>query len=217
MEFLLLGLVAGIGFASYALWSQLRATPGEEPPRLREKSPTDDAVKGALPAPVDRTPMTLQVGDIVQHLGTDYLVEGALTFSEGARGTRLYRLMDGAAERYLYAAPPPEEPLLLERAAGEGPIGEPDSFTHSDVIYRLTARALAAAIGVGALGASASRARPAPDNQVAAARSSFDQIRILLYSGAAGARLLALDWGSHVELYVGTRVLPHALEILPGR
>ena len=74
---MVLGLVATIGFASYALWSKSRQAderPASPPP--------------LLDAP-ERTPQTLQVGDVVQHLGTDYLVEGALAFSDDGRAARL--------------------------------------------------------------------------------------------------------------------------------
>src|SRR5437660_9358829 len=101
MELLVLGLVATIGFASYALWS--RSQPGPADPRRD-----------------DRTPANMQIGDIVQHLGTDFLVEGSLTLAEedtagGGAGPRLYRIADGGRERYLYVAP--GELLLLDETA----------------------------------------------------------------------------------------------------
>src|SRR4051812_46655919 len=105
MELLVLGLVASIGFASYAWWSKARAAElsGTTPPELEA---------------ADRTVGTLQVGDIVQHLGTDWLVEGVLTLSEDGHGTRLYRLADGADERFLFAGHAEPEPALLSAAAG---------------------------------------------------------------------------------------------------
>jgi hypothetical protein len=200
MEFLVLGLVAGIGFASYALWSQLREEQGA-PPKRNDEGKDEPKAPRALPPPAERTPMTIQVGDVVQHLGTDYLVEGVLTLSEEGRGARLYRMMDGAAERYLYVEPPPAEPLLLQRVGGEAPAGEPDELVHGERTYRVRRRALVAAIGVGSFG----------DQPVK------DRARLLLYGGAAGARLLILDWAGRGELYAGERVLAHALELLPGR
>src|SRR5262249_7364950 len=59
MELLVLGLVATIGFASYALWSRAQTSGG----------PEGGAGAG------ERSLVNLQVGDVVQHLGSDYLVE----------------------------------------------------------------------------------------------------------------------------------------------
>src|SRR3954470_12673014 len=104
MELLVLGLVAGIGFASYALWHKARKDEGE----------ALGAEKKRLMAPktADRSPTTLQVGDVVQHLGSDMLVAGVATFSEDGRGARLYRLFDDRGERFLFAKAGGSDPLL---------------------------------------------------------------------------------------------------------
>ena len=84
MELVFLALAAAVGVASFVLGRALG--------RALKKG----AARPALPAPVDRTPLTLQVGDIVEHLDRDYLVEGALLLSESPRAARLCRLIDGA-------------------------------------------------------------------------------------------------------------------------
>src|SRR5439155_376986 len=89
------------------------------------------AASGSARAAPDRTPSTLQVGDVVQHLGTDYLVEGALTFSEDGRAARLYRLVDGGAERFLYAAAGESDPLLLDAVPGLTVEGAPETLLHA--------------------------------------------------------------------------------------
>ena len=89
MELLVLGLVATIGFASYALWSRTQAAAPEG---------EGDLKRG------ERTPSNMQVGDIVQHLGTDFLVEGSLTLAEedaaAGPGPRLYRMVDGGVNAF---------------------------------------------------------------------------------------------------------------------
>ena len=192
MELLVLGLVAGIGFASFALWQRARKDEGEALASERKR----------LQAPAERSPTTIQVGDVVQHLGTDFVVEGVITLSEDGRGARLYRMFDGGGERFLYAKTNAPDPLLLASAHvaldGDAP---PESVTHAGARYRQTARAQASAIRVGQLGA----------------RKHADKVRVYEYAGPGPARLLIVDWGDRVEAFAGERVLAHALDILPAR
>jgi hypothetical protein len=143
----------------------------------------------------------------VQHLGSDFLVEGVVTFSEDGRGARLYRLFDDGGERFLYAKAGGTDPLLLaptalaaDASAHDG--GEPpETLQHQGGAYRQTARAQASAIRVGQLGA----------------RKHGDRVRIFEYAGPGPARLLVVDWGDKLEAFAGERVLGSALEILPAR
>jgi hypothetical protein len=192
MELLVLGLFAGIGFASWALWQKARAAESE----------AEEARRRSLRAPAERTPTTIQVGDVVQHLGSDYLVEGVLTLSEDGRGARLYRLFDDGAERFLYAKQGNHDPLLLAPAAGlvlEG--GPPESIEHQQQPFRLTSRVQAAVVRVGSIGE----------------RKLGDRVRVHEYAGPGPARLLLLDWGERIESFAGERVAPHLLDILPSR
>lgn len=195
MELLVLGLVAGIGFASYALWHKARKDEGDALAAERKR----------LMAPVERSPTTIQVGDVVQHLGSDFLVEGVVTFSEDGRGARLYRLFEDGGERFLYAKAGGSDPLLLAPATALTPDaagGElPESLHHAGFAYRQTARAQASAVRVGQLGA----------------RKHADRVRVFEYSGPGPARLLVVDWGDKLEAFAGERVLASALEILPAR
>ncbi|HEY2745615.1 MAG TPA: DUF4178 domain-containing protein [Polyangia bacterium] len=195
MELLVLGLVAGIGFASYALWHKAR----------RDEGDVLAAEKKRLSPPAERSPTTIQVGDVVQHLGSDFLVEGVVTFSEDGRGARLYRLFEDGGERFLYAKAGASDPLLLAPtpeppAAGTG-VDPPESLQHAGFAYRQTARAQASAIRVGQLGA----------------RKHGDRVRVFEYSGPGPSRLLVVDWGDRLEAFAGERILASALEILPAR
>jgi hypothetical protein len=193
MEFLVFGLVATLGVATYALWQKTRAA--ATLPKSRDQR--------QLPPPADeeRTPATLQVGDIVQHMGTDYLVEGVLTLSEDGRGARLFRLVDGAEERFLYVVPD-GEPVLLRAAPGlvvEGPPA--GALVHDGQRFALKARATGTVIRAGAVGE----------------RRGGERVAVLEYAGAGAARLLVLDWSDRCEPFAGERVAPHLLEILPGK
>lgn len=191
MELIVLGLVAGIGFASYALWQKARKDEGEALTHERKR----------LAAPTDRSPLTMQVGDVVQHLGSDFVVEGIVTLSEDGHGARLYRMFDGSGERFLFAKTGGGDPLLLGTAVVAIDGDPPEALSHGGGAYRLTARMQASAIRVGQLGT----------------RKHGDKVRLFEYAGPGPARLILVDWGERVEAFAGERVLTHSLEILPGR
>ncbi len=194
MELLVLGLVAGIGFASYALWHKARKAEGEAHAAERKR----------LRAPAERSPTTIQVGDVVQHLGADFLVEGIVTLSEDGRGARLYRMFEDGGERFLYTKTGGADPLLLAPTAVtlEPSDGEPpESLRHHGGAYRQTARVQASAIRVGQLGT----------------RKHADRVRVYEYAGPGPQRLLVVDWGDRVEAFAGERILASTIEILPAR
>jgi len=188
MELLVLGLVATIGFASYALWSKTR---------------TADLPPSAPPLGLDaaeRTPSTLQVGDVVQHLGADYLIEGVLALSDDAESAKLYRLVDGAHERYLLSAPGEPDPALLQAAPGLKLDGTPTLVEHAGQAFQLSSRTTGAALRSGTVGD----------------RRSGHRVTLAAYA-AGGARLLILQWTDDTDAFIGERVPLHLLEFLPGR
>jgi hypothetical protein len=181
MELLVLGLVATIGLASYALWQKGRTdepqAPGEE-----------------------RTPSNLQVGDIVQHLGTDYIVEGGLTFAEETAGPapRLYRLVDGSRARYLYAAA--GDPLLLDETNVELASPPSDSVEHDRQHFRIREVLHAMALRTGVVGQRRADGR------------------VTVRSYAAGVmHLVLLEWADHLDAFVGERVAAHLIDVLPAK
>ena len=137
----------------------------------------------------------------MQHLGSDFLVEGVVTFSEDGRGARLYRLFEDRGERFLYAKAGGSDPLLLAPAAFSVDGDPPESLRHAGGAYRQTARAQASAIRVGQLGA----------------RKHGDRVRVFEYAGPGPARMLVVDWGDKLEAFAGERILASAIEILPAR
>lgn len=181
--------MASIGLASYALWSKARELP-EGP-----------AGSLALEAP-ERTCATLEPGDIVQHLGTDWLVEGAIGFAEPG-GQRLYRLADGAAERFLHVASGEGDPSLLAKAAMVVD-GTPQTLTHAGEIYRLKAHTAGRLVRSGAFS-------PRSEERAIAERAT-----ISLYAAGDG-RLVVMARGAAVDTYLGERVPAHLFELLPGK
>ena len=183
MELLFLAIAASVSAASLMLWSQAR--------RAQQTK--------ALPAAAeDRTPLTLQVGDVVTHLDRDFLVEGALLLSESPRAARLCRLIDGAQERFLYATSSNEEAWLLEETMTL-PEGRPE-LVRSPEALRVERRWRATAQTVGRIG-----------------KRTFDA-DVQVYEYVGGDKLLLLLDGPARSLgFIGLRLLPHAVEFLPGR
>jgi hypothetical protein len=185
MELLVLGLVATIGFASYALWSRSQTGAPDDAERLEE-----------------RTPSTVEVGDIVQHLGTDFLVEGSLTLAEeeagSGPGSRLHRLVDGGRERFLYVAGG-ELLLLDETTLADATIS--DALEHDRQHFRVRERVRATALRSGQVG----NRRPG------------GRVVVRLYAADAAARLLVLEWSDHLDAFQGERVSPNLIDVLPGK
>jgi hypothetical protein len=188
MELLVLGLVATIGFASYALWHKTRTAdlPPSVPPHELDAA--------------ERTPATLQVGDVVQHLGSDYLIEGVLALSDDVNGAKLYRLVDGPTERYLLSAPGEPDPSMLEIAPNFKLEGTPSLIEHGGQSYQLRSRATGAALRSGSVGD----------------RRAGHRVTLAEYGAGAG-RLLILQWTDDTDAFVGERVPLHLLDFLPGR
>lgn len=195
MELVILALVAGLFFTSYALWRRARhaANAGDKTIEGRKAAP-------ALP-PAERTIHTITNGDVVTYMDTDWLVEGVLTLDEDGRVTRLYKMIDGAKTRWLAARPGEDEPFLLDEAPELviDPSG-PDALTHAGIPYRLTARAVVQVIRSGSLGAT----RPG------------EKARLYEYTGAGSTRLVAVAGGERVDVYRGERVPATMIDILPG-
>jgi hypothetical protein len=189
MELLVLGLVATLGVASWALWSRARQA-RLEPPEKRAPE---------LPA-VERAPGTLVPGDIVQHLGADWLVEGVLLVAEEVRGARMSRLVDGARERYLFAAPADADPALLESEPNLHVEGQPDMLTWQGQSYRLKFRSNGTSQRHGNFGG----------------RKVGEKLAFALYTAGA-QRVLLVDQAERIDAFSGERVAAHLLEFLPGK
>lgn len=183
MELVVFGLMAGIGFASWAWWARSRAA-AAAPPRL---------------AAPERTLATLEPGDIVEHLGTDWLVEGTLALADERRSTRLYRLTDGAVERFLFTTPAEADPALLERIDLE--IGAaPERLEHQGARFSRSSRASGAVTRAGSF-----------------SRKGSGERAIVVAYAAGEKRLVLLEWIDRTEAFLGERVPAHLLELLPGK
>lgn len=198
MELVILAIVAGLSFASYAIWKQARGAPDEPAAPGALDGPPGAA---ALLTDGERTIHTMRPGDVVSHLGQDFLVEGVLTFSDDGRVTRLYRLVDGGQERWLGARPGDDSPLLLDEAADFAvEANGPEAITRGGLPFRLAHRESALCAAAGAVGGEREGGRA----------------QLYEYVGAGTARILALVWPGRVDTFAGERVARHFVDILPG-
>jgi hypothetical protein len=181
-------MVAGIGVASLVLWQKERTQKGPlaEEPRSQE-----------------RTLKTLRLGDVVQHLGKDYLVEGKLTYNEDGFIWHEYMLVDRTDVRWLaveqddrlivalYQQVPATDLLL-----GASP---PETVSYQGIQYRLDERGSANMTRQGEVG-----------------QRNAERCRYFDYVGQGG-RLLSVEyWGETPEVCVGEEIREASLEILPG-
>lgn len=187
LELLFLALATSVSAGSLLMWSRSR----------RRRAPL---APPALPS-ADRTALTLQIGDVVEHLDRDYLVEGALLLSESPRAARLCRLIDGATERFLYATTHTEIDAWMLSPLERAPESRAEALLHDGERMRLDRRWRAAALGAGKMG-----------------RRSFDaEVDVFEYVAPTGSVLLVLDGASRSTAFFGARALAHTLEFLPGR
>lgn len=194
---MILAIVAGLSFASYAIWKQARGVdePGG-PAALDGNAPSLAALTDG-----ERTIHTMLTGDVVSHLGQDFLVEGVLTLNDDGRITRLYRLVDGGCERWLGARPGDDSPLLLDESPDfTVESNGPEAITRGGRPFRLAHRESPQCAASGAVGAEREGGRA----------------QLYEYVGAGAARILALVWPGRVDTFAGERVACHLVEILPG-
>lgn len=203
MELFVLGIVAGLSFLSYALWWRSRTASLDE--ALEQER------AAARLASAEPSLHSLRPGDVVCHLGTDYLVEGVLSLDDAGRVTRLYRIADGAAVRWLAVRPGTAPPLVLDEVRGlslGGDLSAPDELVHSGTAYRLATRTSTHVDQSGILGAFGS----GPGDRTSAPERAW----LYEYVASGARRLLALTWSGHAEAFAGEPVPARTLELLPG-
>jgi hypothetical protein len=183
----LLALLGGVGLASYALWSRAQKLP-------------EGKVPDALP-PAERTLGNLRVDDVLQHLGTDWLVEGVLSLAEDGRGTRVCALSDGSKIRYLFTSTIEDDPVFLDAASELRVDGDPDTVSARGQTFTLKTRAAVAMQRAGIVLAERGRAD--------------SRVRFAEYA-AGGQRLLVIHFADGSDAFVGERIASHLVEILPG-
>jgi len=144
----------------------------------------------------------LKLGDVVNHQGRDYIVEGTLRFEQGGFRWAEHRLVDGTDSLWLSVEDDEGIELVIwERLRGSTLEPGPGSLEHGGVSYELDERGKANYTSEGVTGASGGGKAEFADYMTGDQRLSFER-----YGDDGG-------W----EISVGTVISEHALDIYPSR
>lgn len=143
----------------------------------------------------------LQVGDIVQHMGQDWAVEGKLTYQEGGFSWLEYMLQDGDEIRWLSV----EEDdwvtvalLALVNSLEVSAVPPQELVYNGDTYYQRET-------GQATMRREGNLRRP-----------EAETCRYFDYEGPDQKVLSIEDWGGNLEVTAGIIIAPRSLVILPG-
>lgn len=167
--------------------------------RQRTALPSKKAQQ-ALP-PLQRTIFTLQIGDIVQYAGADWVVEGRLTFDDSGFTWFEYMLQDGDAIRWLSVEEDDRvEVCWMETASNLDISGTPPHrLTHNGITYEKVEQGVARMQRLGST-----------------MNKQAQICRYFEYSAANEQVLSVENWDDDIEVSVGRRIRPSSLTLLPG-
>lgn len=154
----------------------------------------------ALPS-LERTVFTLEVGDIVQHMGTDWVVEGKLVYDDQGYSWLEYLLLDGSRRQWLSVEEDDvvEVALLEVTTALEVGTNPPPELTFANESYRHKGSGMAHMTRTGStLNRNAERCQ------------YFD------YQGPNNKILSIENWDGDIEVTIGQKIHPSMLTLLPG-
>ncbi len=160
------------------------------------------APQKALPPPAERTPITIQVNDIVSYLGTDYLVETVLIYDDDGDEWFAYRLVDGADVVWLSAEKDDSLEVGLYHEVSDLTFSAPpsDTIAYNGVDYTQDEWGRAMVTRISASG-----------TKKLGSCTYFD------YEAPGGKHLSVTQWGEgEFEVSVGESIRPTMLDILPG-
>lgn len=166
----------------------------------RQRNLPERSRQAALPS-LRRTVFNLQIGDIVQYEGADWVVEGRLTYNESGFTWQEYLLQDGDTIRWLSVEEDDQvEVEWLETVKGlEISDVPPRQITYAGITYQRESMGTARMTRTGTT-----------LNRRAELCHYFD------YSGPNQAVLSIENWGDEYEVTAGYRIRPSALTLLPG-
>jgi hypothetical protein len=144
----------------------------------------------------------LKLGDVVNHDGHDWIVEGTLRFEQGGFRWAEHRLVDGTDSLWLSVEDDEGIELILwERLRGATLEPGPGTLEHGGVAYELDERGKANYTSEGVTGATGGGKAEFADYVKGDERLSFER-----YGDGGG-------W----EISVGRVISEHALDIYPSR
>lgn len=151
--------------------------------------------------PLERTVFTLEIGDIVQYMETDWVVEGRLTYDVDGYTWFEYLLQDGDRIRWLSVDEDDRvEVALLEPTARLDVSKEPpQQLTFDGEVYRCAESGTAIMTRLGTT-----------------LKRTAERCRYFDYQGSDDKVLSIEYWNGEIEVTVGQRINPRMLTLLPG-
>jgi len=168
--------------------------------RQRNQSPQTDPTENY--APEHRTIFNLQLGDIVEYFGRDWVVEGKLIYEEDGFTWLEYLLQDQQDIRWLSV----EEDDRLELSWLQPtrnldiPRHPPNPLTFEDEIYRCLDSGVAKMKREGSV-----------------LNRQAEQCHYFDYASEDGKLLSIEDWNGEIEVTYGEQISPSELSIFPGQ
>lgn len=165
--------------------------------------------RGALPGtggsrnlpPVERTVFTLEIGDIVQYMDTDWVVEGRLTYEDNDYTWFEYLLQDGEHIRWLSVDEDDRVEVALLEPTTQLEVSQqpPKQLTFAGETYRCVESGRATMTRIGTT-----------------LRRTGEHCLYFDYQGNNDQVLSIEDWDGEIEVTVGHRINPRMLMLLPG-
>ncbi len=149
-----------------------------------------------------RNIFNLQIGDIVQHMGIDWVVEGKLTYRVGEYSWFEYMLQDNNEIRWLSVDEDDTVEVALLETTNQLDVSQspPSQLTFADENYKCVDSGVASMTREGTV-----------QRRTAQTCKYFD------YEGYNGDKVLSIEiWDGEIEVTVGYRINPRSLTILPG-
>ena len=183
--------------------------------KRREVSGADlpELTAGSQPL-LERTVHDLRPGDVVQHNGRDYLVEGVVSYDEDGHRWSAGRLVDGKSVLWLVAGMERLHQKSSLRMLAEDPDIElsgypPETLVVGELRFQLDTRGTASAKFSGDVGAlPGKRGDPKYD--------TVERCRWWRYEAAGDDTLIVEQWGGEYRVLRGQRIAELLLELIPG-
>jgi hypothetical protein len=149
----------------------------------------------------ERNVFNLQIGDIVEYVGRDWVVEGRLIYEEEGTSWLEYMLQDGSDIRWLSVEEDDIVQVFFLETNHTLDITDspPKQLNFAKDTYRLVNSGLADMRQEGTI-----------------LRRNAQKCQYFDYKGSESKVLCVEFWGEEIEVTVGERVNPRSLRILPG-
>ncbi|MGD1913633.1 MAG: DUF4178 domain-containing protein [Rivularia sp. (in: cyanobacteria)] len=167
---------------------------------LQQRGALSGSKSKELPS-LKRNVFNLQIGDIVQHMGIDWVVEGILTYAVGEYTWFEYMLQDDNEIRWLSVDEDDTVEVALLEATNQLDVSQspPQQLSFADENYKCVDSGVANMTREGTV-----------QRRTASRCQYFD------YKGP-GDKVLSIEvWDGETEVTVGYRINPRSLTILPG-